>query len=251
MGQSTLTKQLLLDGLSVFIPTYNSKPHIAEAIRRTYPVVDSLAKTFEIVVVDDHSSDSTPALVKTLQAEYPNLKLIAMQQGPTRRENLAQAMRTASYEIIFFQDVDLSVDPSYLAPLLAQIIAGNDIAIGSRYKEIRPERELWRFCVSLAYNTALRILFSSKLHDHQCGFKAFKKEVLLSLLDDLGYDNTLRRGWFWDAELLIRAQEWGYTIAEMAVTWKSARDSTFNVRREIKMVPYVLKWACFRRAHER
>jgi hypothetical protein len=85
----------------------------------------------------------------------------------------------------------------------------------------------------------MKIYFHSKIKDHQCGFKAFKKEKLLQLLDEMGYEKT--RGWFWDVELLVRAQRKGYSIDEFPVEWKEGKLSSFNIQRELRMLPYVLK----------
>ena len=77
--------------------------------------------------------------------------------------------------------------------------------------------------------------------DHQCGFKAFKKSVLMDLVKSAGYDSTFKRGWFWDAEILIRARRTGYKIVEIPVTWKSGDKSSFNFKNELRMIPYMLK----------
>ena len=63
-------------------------------------------------------------------------------------------------------------------------------------------------------------LGGSKVRDHQCGFKAFRREPLLDLLDEVCADH-----WFWDTELLVRAHRRGYSIKEIPVLWKSGRDT--------------------------
>jgi hypothetical protein len=85
-------------------------------------------------------------------------------------------------------------------------------------------------------------LFNSKINDHICGFKAFKKDSLVTLLQAMGYDQTKQRGWFWDAELLIRAQSMNIAINEVPVEWVAANDSTVRINREIGMVYYIRKF---------
>ena len=87
----------------------------------------------------------------------------------------------------------------------------------------------------------MKLLFNSKIRDHQCGFKVFKKEVIINLLDKLGYDRTFDRGWFWDVELLVRAQNNNYKITEIAVKWKGDKESTFNIKRELRILKYILR----------
>ena len=74
------------------------------------------------------------------------------------------------------------------------------------------------------------------MHDFTCGFKAFRKEVIVGLVERLGYDRTGRRGWFWDAEMLIRTQREGLRISEIPVVWSAAQESTFSFRREMYFV---------------
>jgi len=61
------------------------------------------------------------------------------------------------------------------------------------------------------------------------------------LVEEMGHDSSLKRGWFWDAELLIRAQKKGINIKEIPVIWKFGRKSSFLIRREIKVIDYMLK----------
>ena len=66
----------------------------------------------------------------------------------------------------------------------------------------------------------LRAVLGSKVRDHQCGFKAFRREPLLKLLDEVEAGH-----WFWDTELLVRAQRRGYRVKEIPVLWRSGRDT--------------------------
>jgi len=77
---------------------------------------------------------------------------------------------------------------------------------------------------SKTYNFLVRHMLGSKLMDHQCGFKAFKKEPLLKMLDDVEATH-----WFWDTEIMVRAHRRGYKIKEIAVEWKSGKDTKVNI----------------------
>ena len=67
-------------------------------------------------------------------------------------------------------------------------------------------------------------MLGSKLRDHQCGFKAFKREPTLQLIEEVG-----ARHWFWDTEILVRAARKGYKIKEIPVEWKSGRKTKVNL----------------------
>lgn len=224
--------------ISVLIPCYNEEMRLEKNILIIYKALKELKKQFELIIVDDSSSDKTAEIGKSIAKKYKEIVYQWYDNGPSRRENLAQAMKTAKGGIIVFMDLDLSADLSSLSRLI-EGAEKYDIAIGSRYKEKHAQRTFKRRVISTIYNVFMKMYFHSKIKDHQCGFKAFKKPVLVSLLDEMGYEKT--RGWFWDVELLVRAQRKGYSIDEFPVDWQEGKLSTFNIRRELKMLPYVLK----------
>lgn len=92
------------------------------------------------------------------------------------------------------------------------------------------------------YNICIRFLFRTHIHDHLCGFKAFKKDVILKLVDEMGYDKSLTRGIFWDTELLIRARRHGYKIKEIPIWWSERKKSALYFKRELKTIGYIFKF---------
>lgn len=227
--------------ISIFVPCYNEEERIEKNILVIYEMLLSLRKPFELIIVDDGSRDKTRSIAKELEAKHKEIKYLFYENGPSRRENLGEAMKTAKGDIVAFMDLDLSADIAYFPNLIKSIEEGNDIAIGSRYKGVRAKREWNRRIISFWYNLFMRLYFGSSVYDHQCGFKAFRKQKLISLLEKMEYDQKFIRGWFWDVELLVRAQKKGYKIDEFSVPWKFGKQSSFDMRRELKMLPYVLK----------
>jgi len=226
--------------VSIFLPIYNFNPgQLVSNVKIVHTFVSSEYHEFEVVLVDDTSGRETKeAIEKT--ASLKNVRTIRYDNGPSRRENLAASFLKAKYGIIAFMDIDLSTELKHLLELTDKINQGYDIVIGSRYKGITPERETYRLVLSKAYNFALWILFGSRMGDHTCGFKGFKKDAISNLIQELGYDYSGRRGWFWDAEMLIRAQKGNYRIIEIPVKWTRDAESTFYLGRESKLIPYLL-----------
>lgn len=104
-----------------------------------------------------------------------------------------------------------------------------DFATGSRImSESDAKRPFKREFASRRYNSLVRLFLHSKLYDHQCGFKAFRREPLLELLD--GIEN---QHWFWDTELLVRAQHEGYRVLEFPVYWRHGGSSKVNFTKDI------------------
>jgi len=226
--------------VSIFVPVYNEESILKNSISQILRAAASTKRDFEIFIVDDGSKDKTQNVGREL-AKNSKVRYIRFEKGPTRRENLAKCFRYATKEIIAFMDADLSADLKYLKRLLDEIDSGNDIAIGSRYRGISSRRGFKRFFISSLYNFFMRLYFNSNIMDHQCGFKAFDRKVLFILLESMGYDKSMRRGWFWDAEILIRAQRKKYRIAEFAVKWNRSQKSTFNFKQELKMISYLIR----------
>lgn len=227
--------------ISVFVPCYNEEQRLERNILQIYDAFRAVKKPFELVIVDDGSTDATAAIGKKLSKLHNNILYQYYANGPSRRENLGMAFRTAKGETILFMDLDLSVPLWHIPQLLEGLARRNDIVIGSRYKGTKAKREWNRVFISIFYNAFMRLYFSSEMKDHQCGFKAFKKEVLFQLLDEMGYDETFIRGWFWDVELLVRAQRHHYKIEEFPVTWEFRKQSSFDMKRELRMLSYVFK----------
>jgi len=229
--------------ISVFVPVFNEEKIIERSIKAISCIMGKLDAGHEIFIVNDSSKDKTELVAERLEQSDNRIKVLSYEVGPTRRENLARSFKRAGGDIILFVDVDLVASLRFLPDLIGQIILGCDISIGSRYvsgSKIR--RKPFRLFVSLIYNAFIRIAFRTRIHDHMCGFKAFKREVVLRLVDEMGYDESLRRGIFWDAELLIRARRKGYSIKEIPILWKERRKSALNFRREIRTVGYIFEF---------
>jgi hypothetical protein len=119
-------------------------------------------------------------------------------------------------------DVDLATDLKHLKELIDAVTKeGYELATGSRMlSDSKVKRTFTRGFASKSYNFMVRTILGSKIHDHQCGFKAFQREPTLLLLDEVEANH-----WFWDTEILVRAQRKGYKVKEIPVEWRSTRET--------------------------
>lgn len=230
--------------VSIFIPVYNEEQIIQEHTSRIKKVIEKLPYEFELFFVDDASTDNSPKILEELSKNDSLIKNLRYEKGPTRRENLAQSFRQASGDIIVMFDMDLATNLKYLSWLIQEVSENNgDICIGSRYiKGSMVKRGLYRKLISRLFIKFLQLYFNSSISDYVCGFKSFKKEIILDLLDELGYDKSLTRSVFWDAEMLIRAARKDYKIKEIPIEWNEGAKSALYFQREVKMFPYILKF---------
>jgi glycosyltransferase involved in cell wall biosynthesis len=237
----------LKNGVSLFIPVYNSAGLIRRNLRKSYGALLELHGDFEIIIVDDNSTDKSYrfgcVINKAKQVSGREIKYVFYNKGPSRRENLVKSFYLAKNEIIGFIDSDFSINYRYLLKAIEILkVSSADIVIGSRYIpgarfKMRKARRIFSFL----YNFLLRILFRSCLMDHQCGLKVFRKDTTMPIIDKMGYDDKFIRGWFWDAEFLIRAQKAKLKIIEMPIEWHCSGTSTFDVARELRCLRAIFK----------
>lgn len=229
--------------ISVFIPVFNEAKIIDRDIKTIEYVIRRIPFEYEIFVVNDASVDKTRLIAEKIAQVNKKVKLLNYRIGPTRRENLAQSFKEAGGDIIIFIDMDLVASLRFVPDLIDQIVLGYDIVTGSRYlASSQVKRKPFRLIISLFYNALIRCVFKTRIHDHMCGFKAFKRDVILKLVDEMGYDLTLKRGIFWDTELLIRAIRRGNTIKEIPIWWNERNKSALSFKRDISSAGYMFKF---------
>lgn len=230
--------------ISLFVPVFNEEKIIDRDIKAIDYIIKSLPVEYEIFIVNDASKDKTEIIAKKIEHANRKVTLLNYDIGPTRRENLAQSFRNATGDIITFVDIDLLASMRFFSDLIDQVRLGFDIVTGSRYvRGSRIKRKPFRLFYSVLYNAFIRFIFKTKIRDHMCGFKAFKREAILRLIEEMGYDRTLKRGIFWDTELLVRANCLGYKIKEIPIWWKERNKSALYFRREVKSLLYALSFA--------
>lgn len=231
--------------ISVIIPGYNEEDIIKDTICTVEKILASIGNPFEIFIVDDASADSTSEILKNFikSKQHPYLRFISYKNGPSRRENLASSFKFLKGEYIVLLDMDLSMSPGHIKKMLHWLEQGYDIVCPSRYvKGSKIKRDHARYVISRLYNASIQMLFGTMLKDNVCGFKAFKREVILKLVKEAGIDKTRMRSVFWDTEILIHARRLGFSIKQMPIEWKEGKRSALNFKREIRMAPYIIKF---------
>jgi len=224
--------------ISVYVPAYNEAAVLAQSVRQVVTALEGME--FEVTIVDDSSTDSTARVAENLASSDPRIKSVRYEGGPTRRENLAASFKQARGDVIAFIDADLSASPNNIIPMV-DMLRDFDIVVGSRYAPgSKTSRSALRLLYSRVAAAFTRLYFNSSLHDYQCGLKVFKHEVILRLVEEAGYDRSMRRGFAWDTEILLRAQRRGYKIAEYPVEWTESGRSSVKPMRDWHVIPYVI-----------
>lgn len=226
--------------VSLFVPLYNEEKIIERCIKIIEKFIKKSSLDYQIFIVNDASQDNSLDVSNRLTSSNPKLSLLNYEIGPTRRENLAQSFCKADGDIVAFVDIDLISSFRFVPDLIQEVLNGYDVVTGSRYvQKAKIKRKPFRLFISILYNFFIRFIFKTRIRDHMCGFKAFKKDVILKLVEEMGYDKSLKRGIFWDTELLVQARRNNYTIKEIPIYWKERKKSSLYFRREVKTLGYI------------
>ena len=195
----------------------------------TADVLGKITSSFEIIIAEDGATDGTEKIAESLASEYPYVVHLHSDERLGRGTALNRAFKSAHGDILVYIDVDLATDMSHLSELINQIRSGYDLATGSRMMpESDAVRSAKRGIASKGFNFLVRTMLGSKLYDHQCGFKAFKRSVLLDLLDQVRDEH-----WFWDTEILVRAERAGYRVAEFPIRWRPGSSTKVDMKRDV------------------
>jgi glycosyltransferase involved in cell wall biosynthesis len=212
--------------ISVVLPAYNEANSLDIAVPKIMKTLEEITPSHEIIVAEDGSTDGTDKVAALLSERYQGVKYLHRKERLGRGTALNNAFKKASGRIIVYMDVDLATNVEQLKSLVSAVNEeGYIFATGSRMlPDSKVKRSRTRNIVSKVYNLLVRSMLGSKVKDHQCGFKAFRREPLMQLLDDV-----VASHWFWDTEILVRASRKGYRIKEIPVEWTSGQETKVNL----------------------
>jgi len=162
--------------LSVVIPIYNEQDNIEQLYRDLKQVLEGLAKSYEIVAVDDGSTDSSFEVLRELHRGDDLLKVVRLRRNFGQAAAFAAGFDRAVGEIIVSMDADLQFDPADISKLLDKISEGFDIVSG--WRADRRETFLTRRLPSMAANWLISRITGVELHDYGCSLKAYRSEVI-------------------------------------------------------------------------
>jgi glycosyltransferase involved in cell wall biosynthesis len=225
--------------LSVIIPAFNEAQRIGPTLRGVHRFLAARPASFEIIVVDDGSTDDTVALVTALAAELPGLRVLCCPANRGKGHAVRLGMRAATGEVRVFSDADGSTPIDELDALRRALAAGADIAIGSRYlaasRVTRPQPWLRRAWSRLVNQVVQRLLLPGVADTH-CGFKAFTAAAAARTFAACTVD-----GWSFDLEVLARARAQGLRIEEVPVRWANDERSKARLRQLPQEFQYVYR----------
>ena len=206
---------------SVIIPVYNEEKLLSSQIEKLLSGIKklNLPVNFEILLVENGSTDNTCRIAARLADKFKNIKKICLSR-PSYGRAFKAGIETASYPYIFQFDIDFW-DVSFIAKS-QMLLEKYDFVIGSKnLNGSRDHRSILRKLISRLLEKIIEIRFNSRLTDTH-GLKALKKSVISEIIEEVKCSNH-----FFDSELLLKANSYGYSFAELPVSLKELRPSRF------------------------
>jgi dolichyl-phosphate beta-glucosyltransferase len=203
--------------LSIVIPMYNEANRLSDSLPRLIEYFERQPYTYEYVAVDDGSSDGTVALARELFGAGGRARIIESRPNRGKGHAVKVGMLAARGKVQLFCDADLSTPPSEVERFLPCFEDGYKVVIGSRKMQgahITRHQPLWRESLGKVFTWLTNQIATRDISDITCGFKCFSYEASQDL-----FSRSVIDDWSFDAEILFIAQQRGYTIKELPVTW--------------------------------
>ncbi len=195
-----------LPALSVFFPCHNEVGNLERLVASAREVLPRFAQEWEVIIVDDGSSDGTGPFADRLAASEPHVRVVHHPQNRGYGGALQSGFAAARYDYVFFTDGDGQFDLGEIA-LLLPLLDRADMALGYRLRRADP---LHRRLYAWGYKLLIRLVLGLRVRDIDCAFKLIPRRVLEAV-------TLTSTGALISAELLLRAKQAGFTWAQVGV----------------------------------
>ena len=229
--------------ISIIVPAYNEATRIEKTLSSIARYIAHAQDHYEVIVVDDGSTDNTPSIAKSYAPYISNLKVLVNKQNKGKGYSVRRGMLEATGDYRLFMDADNSIDISHLNEFMSAVQSGFDTVIGSIHisdKSNVSEHNGWyRRILGSCANMLIQTIAVRGIKDTQRGFKLFSARAA----DVIFPRQTIERFGF-DIEVLLIARKFGFMIKELPVTWdnpagsKVTLASYFQTLKELAYISY-------------
>lgn len=166
--------------ISVVIPAYNERESLPELVAWIERVMAANSFSYEIIIIDDGSTDGSWQTVRQLAGEHPCLHGISFRRNYGKSAALYCGFAKASGDVVFTMDADLQDSPDEI-PEMYRMVTGQDYDLVSGWKQHRQDNAITKNLPSKLYNATARRITGIRLHDMNCGLKAYRSEVVKNI----------------------------------------------------------------------
>ena len=220
--------------LSVVIPAYNEGHRILATVEELSRFCEREFQQFEIIVVDDGSSDNTASALR----DFRGVKLLENEGNRGKGYSVRRGMLEAKLDAVLFTDADLSTPVTETLPLLEALRGGADVAIASRAHSADKEvsRSLRRKLMASVFRLLVKVIVLRGFHDTQCGFKMFRNAAARKIFSLQRLDR-----WGFDVEVLFLARKLGLTVTQIPVAWVESTETRLKFTTPLTMIGDLLR----------
>jgi glycosyltransferase involved in cell wall biosynthesis len=226
--------------VSLILPCLNEMQVIEESLSEIENVLESTVYDYEIILVDDGSTDGTVAFIEQYCSKNPKTGKLIHPHNMGRGAAVQDGIRAARGKVVGYIDIDLEVPAYCILPLIQEIRNGADVATGHRVYRL-DRNTFQRFIFSKGYAWLVRWLLKANLADTETGIKFFNRGTILPLLEDI-----VSPHWFWDTEIMVRAYYTGLKIKEIKVLFDKRPEVGSTVRLWADILDYLKNLRRFR-----
>ena len=224
-------------GISVVVPVYNEEQSLRPLYQALTAALERLGQSYEILFVDDGSRDGSFATLTALHAQDQRVRVIRFRRNFGKTPALVAGFSHVRGDIVFTMDADLQDDPNEMAKFIEKLDEGYDLVSGWKYPRHDPISKTWP---SFFFNRTVSLTTGVRLHDINCGFKAYRREVL----DDVKLYGELHRF------VPVLAHERGFRVTEVKVRHHKRKfgKSKYGARRflrgflDLMMVVFLMQY---------
>lgn len=217
--------------LSVVIPCFNEQKRFKEGSDHYFAYLKKQNYKWELIFVNDGSTDSTLSLIKSFSKKNSNIKMVSYPQNGGKGYAIVQGILKSSGEIVLFSDLDHSVGIETIENFFPYFDQGYKVVIGSRRVRgasfIKRQSPI-RIFLGRGFSLLVRIFIDFKIKDTTCGFKAFNREVVDKIFTKLRVFD-----WAFDAEILFLCKKFKIDVAQAPVAWTDVGGSKVSLKKDI------------------
>lgn len=214
--------------LSIVIPAYNEEQRIGKTLDRVCDYMKGSGPyPYELIVVDDGSSDNTAGVVREAMEKHPAISILQNNVNKGKGYSVRRGVLSSRGRFVLMSDADLSTPIEEIEKLYKELDEGYDISIGSRAmsESVILKRQPWyRQLMGKTFNKFVQVFAVWGINDTQCGFKLFNGDAARSVFSRQKVDRFA-----FDAEALYLAKKMGFSIKEVPVVWVNSPDSKVSV----------------------
>ena len=228
--------------LSIIIPAYNEEKNLISTINKFDKYFCGQNYSYEIIIVNDGSTDNTVEISKKLIKNIKNLYLINNTKNKGKGAVVKQGLLKASGRYRLFIDADNATSINHVDKIWEQFKNKNDVVIGVRhysdadgaYQKIKQPK--WKRFLGLFGNYIVQFLTIKGIKDTQCGFKAFSEKAIQKIVPKMKINR-----WMFDVEMLILAKKNNLNIAKIPVIWENSKQSRVGIKGYFISLKEILK----------